>query len=158
MKKIHRGSTSVWFPVKIVDPRTSPQKGLTGVLASGGTVVVAYSREGAASVDVPIHDADAGSAWGVGAWVEADPVLSPGIYWVGLPNAAFAAGARRVVVSVTGSTVVANGGHLEGLEFADCDFEVEIDALPYQDPKLENLTVSNGGRVEIDNQIPNVTS
>lgn len=93
---IQRGSKSKTIPVTL-ESEATPGDGLTGITNSDVTCY--YKRQGdAASTAVTLAAGTLGS-WVSGGFKEVDATNLPGVYEVGLPDAAIASGADWVVLS-----------------------------------------------------------
>ena len=91
------GRTSLSIPVKLLS--TSTNDGVPGKVFSD--VTVSYWRQGAAQVDVtPVTLAAITTAWTSGGFKEVDATKHKGLYRLDIPNAAVAAGADWVVITV----------------------------------------------------------
>lgn len=92
-----KGSTSV---ILTVDMRLLDGAPATGLAATG--VTCAYLREGSAAAGVAVVlAAGVAGVYGSGHWVETDPSGLPGVYQLGIPDAALAAGARSVLLRLS---------------------------------------------------------
>jgi hypothetical protein len=91
------GSTSVSLPVALESQTTgAPSTGL-----AYSAVTAYYARQGGAVTMITLSAlASFGAAYSSGGWFEADAVHMPGIYRLDVPDAAFAAGADWVEVTV----------------------------------------------------------
>jgi hypothetical protein len=87
---ILKGKTSKLQRVFIPDSTSTDGDGLTGLVFNSAGLVCHYIREGQAAVqDVALVTMVVGT-WASGGFIEVDPVKMPGIYEVGLPDAALA--------------------------------------------------------------------
>jgi hypothetical protein len=94
------GSTSVTVMFKVVDTDGEPLNGLTW---NDFSLQSYYTRTGAAPVVISRATQTATGAWTSGGFV-AVGTDQPGVYRFAVPNAAFASGARQVVISLYGAT------------------------------------------------------
>jgi hypothetical protein len=119
-RKIRGGLTSVSLPVFIQDTSSSVGAGLSGVTHSSSGLILEYRRAGQSTwTTVTAVTKTLGTF--VSGGIVADGGLA-GAYEVDFPDAAFAAGARFVVLRIRG---VAN--------MLACLIEIELDAVDYQD-------------------------
>lgn len=126
-RKLTAGQTSVSLPIFIQDTSSTTGAGLSGVTEASSGLVIEYRRQGQSSwtTGTPVAKTlGTFTAWGI----VADGALA-GAYEVDLPDAAFAVGARWVVIRIRG---VAN--------MLPCLIEIELDAFNYQDSIRGGLT------------------
>ncbi len=145
-RKLPAGQTSVSLPIFIQDTSSTTGGGLSGVTFASSGLVIEYRRRGQSSwsTSTPVTKTlGTFVSWGI----VADGSLA-GAYELDLPDAAFASGARWVVIRVRG---VAN--------MLPCLIEIELDVLDYQTaaggavmPTVagRTLDVSAGGEAGID--------
>lgn len=94
-----KGDTSQFVPVQI-DNSTSGA-GLSGLVFNSAGLTCYYYRQGAtASTAVTLATAGTKGTWTNGAFQELDATNMPGLYQIGLPDAALATGADWVTVYV----------------------------------------------------------
>ncbi len=96
---VRAGSTSVttYFVLRTASDGTAT----TG--ATPADFDLQYTRSGAAAagkVDATLNGNGVGGAWDDNTVIEVDAASSPGLYRIDWPNAAFAAGAREVILTV----------------------------------------------------------
>jgi len=119
-RKIKGGLTSVSLGVFIADTSSTTVGGLSGVTHSSSGLVLEYRRAGQSSwTSVTAVSKTLGTY--VSGGIVADGSLS-GAYEVDFPDAAFAAGARFVLLRVRGVT-----------NMLAVLIEIELDAVDYQD-------------------------
>lgn len=101
---ITRGSTSVLVTVFIQDTTQTNGAGLSGLTAGTAGLVVAYRAQGHAggATTFPLVAGTLGT-WASGSFIAVDATNMPGVYEVGLPNAALTTG-NYVDVFVHGAT------------------------------------------------------
>lgn len=119
--KITAGSTSRIARVFIGDSRSGTGAGLTGLVYNSGSLTAYYIREGSSSATaISLVTATVGTYTSSG-FKEVDSTNMPGVYELGLPNAAIASGAKSVTLYLQGAAnmvpVVAT---------------IELDAVDYQ--------------------------
>jgi hypothetical protein len=127
--KLKAGSTSQILHVFIQDSSVSTGAGLTGLTNASGSLVAYYMREGAsAATAITLASATLGT-YTSGGFKEVSSANMPGVYEFHPPDAAIAAGAKRVVIILKGAT-----------NMAPCVLEIELDTLDYQDSVRFGLT------------------
>jgi len=133
-----KGTTSKLVTVFVQDSSKTDGSGLTGLVFNTASLVAYYYREGAASaVKIDSGGATALVTMTLGTWVSCgfvvvDGTNCPGTYSLGLPNAALAAGADSVFVTLHGAANMAP----VTLEIALTDTDVAADW-------------ANGGRLDL---------
>lgn len=101
------GSTSVLLDVFIQDGTQTDGRGLTGLLYNSASLTAYYHRNtAAAAVAISLVTMTAGT-WVSGGFKEVDATNLPGMYQLGLPDAACAAGATSVSVLLKGAASMA---------------------------------------------------
>ena len=104
MVPVTQGTTSKLLRLFIQDSTSTSGAGLTGLTNASAGLTAYYIREGAASAtSISIVSATVGT-FTSGGFKEVDATNMPGIYEIGIPNAAIAAGANSVVVLYKGAT------------------------------------------------------
>jgi hypothetical protein len=103
------GDTSIILPVRIKDiactATTNPEAGLTGL--TFGSITAYYQRDlDAAPVAIALVDMTL-PTWASGGFKEASAGNTPGLYMLGVPNAAFASGAKSVMIVLKGAASMA---------------------------------------------------
>ncbi len=96
------GSTGISTVVQLQNADGTPATGFTH--ATSG-LVAAYARVGETVATITLVTQTVTGGWTSGGFVEIDATNQPGAYRLDLPNAAFAAGASAVGLSVTKSAV-----------------------------------------------------
>ena len=130
---IKKGTTSKLVQIFVQDTSKVNGSGLTGLVYNSAGLVFYYYRSGAAgSVQVPLSNATVG-AWTSGGFKEIDATGLPGIYEIGLPNAALISGASTVIFDIFGAT-----------NMAPVPLEIQLTNLDYDDNNfgLTNLDVA----------------
>lgn len=115
-------------PITVYLQKISDGRPLTGLLFNTASLVANYRREGDATVTaITLVTATVGT-WTSGGFKEVDATNQPGMYELGLPNAALSSGA---VVT----------GMLKGAtDMLECPFELALDAVDVQDTVRMGLT------------------
>jgi hypothetical protein len=89
-----RGTTGYIATVFIQDSSKTDGSGLTGLTASSSGLMAGYRSQGHAGgfAEFTLSAGTLGT-WSAGGFVEVDPTNAPGVYEIGIPNAALATGA-----------------------------------------------------------------
>lgn len=97
------GATSKLLTVFVQDSSSTTGAGLTGLVYNTGSLVAYYLREGAGSaVSISLATMTLGT-WATGGFIVVDGTNMPGLYQLGIPDAALATGANSVVVMLKGA-------------------------------------------------------
>lgn len=105
--QVKKGVTSKLLQFFIQDSSVTTGAGLTGLVFNSSGLSAYYYREGAASAtSITLATMTAGT-WATGGFVAVDGTNLPGVYQLGLPDAALATGANSVVVMLKGATNMA---------------------------------------------------
>lgn len=130
------GTTSKDVNILIQDSSVSTGAGKNGIAYNTSGLTAYYHRQGAnAAVAITLATKTLGT-WASGGFVEVDSSHMPGLYELGIPDAALAAGATWVVIMLLG---VAN--------MAPVTLEIELTATDNQNatiPTVTNVTTVNG--------------
>jgi len=108
MPKLSRvaGTTSLIVELSILNSSVTTGAGLTGLAYNTSGLKAYYKRNtGNASVAITLQSGSLGT-WSSGGFKEVDSTNMPGIYELGIPDAALAAGADSVLIYVFGATNV----------------------------------------------------
>lgn len=98
------GKTSVDVVIPIYDSSSAVGALLAGLVYNTGSLTAYYSRQGAAGAAVAISLVDkTKGTWASGGFVAVDGTNLPGLYELGIPDAALAAGAEWVVIGLKGA-------------------------------------------------------
>lgn len=104
---IKAGTTSKTLKIFVQDSSVTTGAGLTGLTNASGSLTGYYVREGAnAAVSISIVSATLGT-FTSGGFIVVDGTNMPGLYEIGIPDAAIAAGANSVVVMYKGAANMA---------------------------------------------------
>ena len=79
--------------------------GNTGVSYNTSGLVAHYTRENSAPVAITLVSQTASGAWTSGGFAEVSSSNAPGLYRLDVPNAAFASGVGKVIVSIRGGGI-----------------------------------------------------
>lgn len=97
------GETSRIVQVFIEDATSPTGAGLTGLVYNSAGLTAYYNRSNASSaVAISLATMTAGT-WASGGFKEVDGTNMPGVYQLGLPDAALASGARSCLVQLKGA-------------------------------------------------------
>lgn len=130
-----RGTTARSILVEALDG-ARPGAPLTGLSHLTPGASAAFLRDGASSVErIPLAAGTLGR-YVSGGFVEVDPALMPGIYQLGLPDAAMAAGAESVVLLVT-----CPGAHVDPTEITLVAYD------PQDESRLGMTALGPEGRI-----------
>lgn len=106
---VTKGATSYLIAIFIRDSSSATGAGLTG-LTSGSSNLVCYrarSDDGnAAGTQINLSGGTRGT-WSSGGFVEKDATNMPGVYELGIPNAAVASGSNYCIIMLKGATNMA---------------------------------------------------
>lgn len=124
------GSTSKLLRVFIQNNNVTTGAGLTGLTSGSSGLTAYYIREGANSTTViSLTSATLGTFTSSG-FIEVDATNMPGVYEIGIPNAAIAASAKSVLVYLKGAT-----------NMAAVMLEIELTAVDNQNANSFGLAV-----------------
>jgi hypothetical protein len=104
---LKKGTTSKLVTLFIADSSSSTGSGLTGLTNASSGLVCYYYREGAGSATAVTLAAGTLGMYASGSFKEVDATNMPGVYQLGLPDAALATGANAAVVMLKGATNMA---------------------------------------------------
>jgi hypothetical protein len=124
------GATSNIFLVFISDSSSTVGAGKTGLLFNTSSLVGYYKRSnGTAAVQITMATITTLGTFATGGFKEVDATNMPGIYEVHVPDAAFASGAKNVVIMYKGAA-----------NMAPCVLEIELTATDNQDAVRGGMT------------------
>lgn len=105
--EILAGTTSKLLKIFIQNNSVTTGAGLTGLVFNTAGLTAYYIREGASSTtSIPLVTAVVGT-FTSGGFIAVDATNMPGVYEIGIPNAALAAGAKSVLIYIQGATNMA---------------------------------------------------
>lgn len=122
--QIKRGTTSKRVGVSIQDSSSTTGAGLAGLTSGSAGLVWHYWREDQGDVAATSVTLVAGTrgTFSSGGFIAKDPTNMPGLYEIGIPDAALATGATWVIMVLRGAT-----------NMADLRIEIELTAYDPQD-------------------------
>ena len=85
--------------------------GATGISHNTADLVAHYTRDNTAPVSITLATQTVNGAWTSGGFAEVSSSNAPGLYRLDVPNAAFASGVGKVIVSVRGASGVNGAFH-----------------------------------------------
>jgi len=101
---IPKGTTSKLVEVQIQDSSQTDDRGLAGLVFNSAGLTAYYYRQGAAAaVAITLATMTLGT-WATGGFVAVDGTNMPGVYQLGIPDAALATGASYVTILLKGAT------------------------------------------------------
>jgi hypothetical protein len=104
---VRKGTTSKLLQVWVPDSASTTGSGKTGIAYNAAGLTASYYREGAGgAVAITLASATLGT-FTSGGWVEVDATKMPGLYQLGVPDAAIAGGAGSVAVLLKGASGMA---------------------------------------------------
>src|ERR1700694_3337858 len=104
---IKAGTTSKLLDIFIQDSSSTTGAGLGALAYNTAGLTAYYYREGAAgSVAIALATMTLGT-WATGGFIVVDAANMPGAYQLAVPDAAFAAGAKSVLIYLKGATNMA---------------------------------------------------
>jgi hypothetical protein len=126
-----RGTTSKMIRVFIRDTSQTDGRGLAGLVYNTSGLVAAYTRQGDSSATVITLATATAGTWTSGGFVAVDPTNFPGLYEVGLPNAAVSSGqaVQAILHGATNMAVTVAENQLEGPDNQD-GVRYGLSALP----------------------------
>lgn len=107
MIPVTTGTTSKLIRIFVNDSSVTTGAGLTGLCHSSVNLAAYYIREGATSTVALSLTPMAVGSWVSAGFKEVDSTNTPGLYEVGIPDAALVSGAASVVLSLKGATNMA---------------------------------------------------
>lgn len=139
--QLKAGTTSKDINIFAQDSSVATGAGLTGLVFNSGSLTAYYHRQGAASaVAITLATKTVGT-WATGGFVVVDGTNMPGLYELGIPDAALAAGAAWAIIMLKGAA-----------NMAPVVLEIELTANDNQDSVRGGMTAlpnaaagANGG-------------
>ena len=128
-----QGTTSKLIQFFVQDYTSSTGAGLTGLTSASSGLIAYYYLEGAgSSTSISLSGGTLGT-WSSGGFIVVDGTHMPGVYQLGIPNAALT-GAKSVVVMLSGAT-----------NMAPVLIEIELTAVNNQDATRFGLSALPNG-------------
>lgn len=104
---VNADDTSILIQFFVSDSSSTTGAGLTGLAYNTGSLSCYYHRSNSASATAITLATMTLGTWATGGFVAVDGTNMPGWYQMGVPDAAFAAGARDVSIQCKGATNMA---------------------------------------------------
>lgn len=140
MRIIKKGATSQSLYFEVLDSTSTSGGRKTGVAYNTSGLSAYYVRNGGSATSITLATlANANSSWSSGGFKEVDATNMPGLYRLDVPDAAFAAGADSVIVTIKGVTGMAQVSHLVQLTAVDLQ-----DASQYLTQQITESYATNG--------------
>ncbi len=140
------GTTSKDVNILIQDSSVATGAGKTGLAYNSGSLIAYYHRQGAASATAITLATKTIGTWATGGFVEVDSTHMPGLYELGIPDAALASGATWVIIMLSGAS-----------NMAPVVLEIELTAWDNQNATTGGLSAlpnaaaaANGGLPTVD--------
>lgn len=134
-----KSTTSKLLRVFVLDSSSTTGAGLTGLVYNSASLTAYYCREGAASATAITLATMTVGTWATGGFKEIDATNMPGLYELGVPDAALASGANSVVIMLKGAT-----------NMAPVLLEIDLAGAALQSPVKRNTALSNFTFLMID--------
>jgi hypothetical protein len=158
---IKKGTTSKIIDIFINNSSVTDGSGLTNLAFNTGSLTAYYSLNGAAAtaIVIPLITMTIGT-WVAGGFVERDAINMPGVYQVGLPDAALT-GADSVLVYIKGAADMApNLSEIQLVDYNPYDgVRMGQTALPNAAANAAGgLIISGAGALDADAQAASVVA
>jgi hypothetical protein len=102
-----KGKTSKLVEIFIQDSSSTTGAGLTGLVFNSASLTAYYYRSGAVgATSITLQTMTLGT-WASGGFIVVDGTNMPGLYQLGIPDAALASGASQVIILLKGATNMA---------------------------------------------------
>lgn len=141
------GTTSKDVNILIQDSSVSTGAGKTGLAYNSGSLIAYYHRQGAASATAITLATKTIGTWATGGFVEVDSTHMPGLYELGIPDAALASGATWVVIMLSGAS-----------NMAPVTLEIELTSVDNQDATRMGLSALPNAAAAATGGLPTVDS
>ena len=140
------GTTSKMVDIFVQDSSSTTGAGLSGLVYNSGSLTAYYHRDtDSAATAITLATMTVGT-WATGGFKEISSTNMPGVYQLGIPNAALASGATSVVIMLKGAT-----------NMAPVVLEIELTAWDNQNATTGGLSAlpnaaaaANGGLPTVD--------
>ena len=138
MRIIKAGATSQSVYVEILDSASTTGGRKTGIVYNAAGLTAYYARNGGSSAAITLATlAAANSAYSSGGFKEVDATNMPGVYRLDIPDAAIAAGAPSVIVTLKGASGM-----------VQVSLEIQLTAVDFQDGSFMGLPSTTFGIVD----------
>ena len=140
------GTTSKMVDIFVQDSSSTTGAGLTGLVYNSGSLTAYYHRENdAAATAITLATMTVGT-WATGGFKEISSANMPGLYQLGIPDAALASGSKYVIIMLKGAS-----------NMAPVVLEIELTAWDNMDATRGGLSAlpnanaaANGGLPTVD--------
>jgi hypothetical protein len=140
------GTTSKMVDIFVQDSSSTTGAGLTGLVYNSGSLTAYYHRENdAAATAITLATMTVGT-WATGGFKEISSANMPGLYQLGIPDAALASGSKYVIIMLKGAS-----------NMAPVVLEIELTAWDNQNATTGGLSAlpnaaaaANGGLPTVD--------
>ena len=139
-----KGTTSQTVEVFIQDSSSTTGAGLTGLAFNTASLTAFFYREGDASTTSMTLVTMTLGTWVTLGFVVVDATNMPGVYQIGIPDAALATGADYVNITLRGASNMVDL-HLE-IQLSNFDVNVDIEDTIWDESVLVHLTEDTMGR------------
>lgn len=139
------GTTSKDVNVFVQNNSVTTGAGLTGLAYNSGSLTAYYHRQGASSATSITLATKTVGTWATGGFVAVDGTNMPGLYELGIPDAALASGAKWVIVMLKGAT-----------NMAPVVLEIELTAVDNQDSVRGGMTALPNAAAAASGGLPTV--
>lgn len=141
------GTTSKDINIFIQDSSVSTGAGLTGLAYNSGSLTAYYHRQGASSATAIALATKTVGTWATGGFVAVDGTNMPGVYELGIPDAALASGATWVIIMLKGAS-----------NMAPVVLEIELTAWDNQNATTGGLSALPNAAAAATGGLPTVDS
>ena len=142
--KLNRGTTSKLLRIFVQNSSSSSISGLTGLAYNSTGLTWYFAYEGGTSTAVTLTSGAVVGTWQSGGLVAVDATNMPGVYEIGVPNAALATG-NSVIMYLQGAT-----------NMSPVMIEIELDAVNYQAASNFGLRLSQQPRRAASGGLPTI--
>ena len=144
---IKAGTTSKLVDIFVQDSSSTTGQGLTGLAYNSGSLTAYYHRDTDSSATAITLVTMTVGTWASGGFKEIGSSNMPGVYQLGIPNAAIASGATSVVIMLKGAS-----------NMAPVVLEIELTAVDNQDATRMGLSALPNAAAAATGGLPTVDS
>lgn len=144
---IKAGTTSKMVDIFVQDSSSTTGAGLSGLVYNSGSLTAYYHRDtDSAATAITLATMTVGT-WATGGFKEISSTNMPGVYQIGIPNAALASGATSVIIMLKGAT-----------NMAPVVLEIELTAWDNQNATTGGLSALPNANAAANGGLPTVDS